>query len=155
MPLRSQLAGQRFGRLVVRSWDRGAKRDGAWVCDCDCGGTHIATTNHLTSGRIISCGCVRPKHGGKVEHRRLYWIWQGMLARCTRPSHKDWKDYGGRGITVCERWRTFPDFLADVGEPEDGQTLDRIDNDEPYAPGNVRWTSRLVQARNRRPRKAA
>src|SRR5690348_6431533 len=124
MSQRKDLLGQRFGALVVERWEPGAKRDGAWRCRCDCGGSHLATSNHLLAGRVLSCGCLRPKHGGKGT--RLYWVWQGMLARCTRESHRDWPDYGGRGITVCARWREFPNFRADMGEPPDGGTIERI-----------------------------
>lgn len=76
-----------------------------------------------------------------------------MIKRCTNPNDKDhWKDYGGRGITICERWRSFKDFLADMGERPDGRTLDRIDVNGNYEPGNCRWATKSEQQRNKRPR---
>ena len=148
MPRRMQLEGQRFGRLVVSSWDGSAKRDGAWLCKCDCGGGHIASSSHLTSGRVISCGCVRPRHGGKGT--RAYAIWRGILDRCSRENHKNWPDYGGRGISVCDRWHEFPNFLEDMGHPPSGGTIERRDNDGDYTPSNCYWADRKTQSRNTR-----
>ncbi|MFF4900539.1 hypothetical protein [Streptomyces sp. NPDC001068] len=108
-------------------------------------------------GKSQSCGCLTreatirrsTKHGHTGTS--IYWTWADIVGRCTRPSHKRWADYGGRGITVCESWLTFANFLADVGERPPGLELDRIDNDRGYEPGNCRWTDRSTNQKNRRP----
>jgi hypothetical protein len=97
------------------------------------------------------------KHGGAGRGRktRAYHSWDAMIQRCTNPKTKAFKDYGGRGITICERWQhSFKNFLADMGEPPVGQTLDRFpDNDGNYEPTNCRWATRKQQNNNQRPRR--
>lgn len=80
----------------------------------------------------------------------LYFVWRGMLERCQNENHVGFSNYGGRGIAVCDRWQDFKNFVADVGERQAGTTLDRIDNDKGYEPGNVRWSTRQQQANNKR-----
>ena len=166
----ADLTGQRFGRLVVRA--KAGRRDGyvLWSCDCDCGTRRVLVrTGNLTNrAQTTSCGCVKrerlaalaskrleanTKHGhaGRGKTSRAYHVWHDMRARCTNPSDQAYKYYGGRGITVCERWlESFENFLADMGEPPVGLTLDRKNNDGNYEPRNCRWVTRKEQAANKR-----
>ena len=155
----STMPGQRFGRLLVLR--RGAKNSrgcATWLCVCDCGSERLAETNGLKSGCIKSCGCLRreqlikrnTKHGdcNSPEHRS----WMGMIQRCTNPKDAAYDRYGGRGINVHPEWKSsFTAFLDHVGRrPTRAHSLDRIDNDRGYEPGNVRWATAAEQNRNQR-----
>jgi hypothetical protein len=163
------LTGQRFGKLVVlrRDFDQPNRRT-YWVCLCDCGATATKMGKYLRNGDTRSCGCVQvatraagnPKagHGGATGGKlsRAYAAWRGMNERCYNPKKRNYKWYGGQGVTVCERWRTsYPNFLADMGDCPDDLTLDRIDPRSNYEPGNCRWASWATQRMNKRRHHAA
>jgi hypothetical protein len=150
------LQGQRFGRLIVIT-EAGRDKWGAakWWCLCDCGNETAVVGKVLTRGDTKSCGCYatdarkrRAKH--RMGRTALYGRWRNMFTRCENPNVASYKDYGARGIRVCESWRDFRNFLADMGEPPPGHELDRIDNDKDYEPGNCRWVPRRVNANNKR-----
>ena len=155
--------GQRFGRLLVIGYSHVTKeRSAAWECKCECGQIIVVRVQHLRSGHTQSCGCynrerVRKalfKHGNAVRSQPKtpeYNSWYGMKSRCYEKNAKGYKNWGGRGISVCDRWRnSFPNFLADMGrKPSPDLSIDRIDNDGNYEPGNCRWATRSQQQRNK------
>ncbi len=156
-----KIVGARFGRLVVLRVVPSASGIRWRVeCRCDCGQSKIIDGKNVARGLVRSCGCYKRDHPRSRTHgksdSREYKIWSGMKARCYRPYAQFFESYGGRGITVCERWRnSFEAFLEDMGPcPSAGHTIDRIDNDGHYEPGNCRWADKLTQSRNRRNVKA-
>lgn len=152
------LLGMRFGRLVVIRRSGTRKAFALWECQCDCGNLcDIRSDSLKTTTR--SCGCIAVEtstvhgdaSGGKVSTE--YRSWASAINRCSNPENNAWADYGGRGITVCERWRSsFPAFLEDMGrKPTPRHSIDRVDSDKGYEPGNCRWATKKEQANNRRP----
>lgn len=150
------LSGLRFGCLTVVNRDTRPGRKPYWACECDCGNQKAIRGDHLRSGRTLSCGCVstRLRKRRMTKHGRYkspeYVSWSSMIQRCNNPASSSYHRYGGRGITVCERWITFDNFLKDMGKrPSPKHSLDRIQNNLGYFPGNCRWATHLEQCRNR------
>lgn len=150
---------ERFGRWTVVN-EHGRDQNGrrTFLCICDCGVEGVVAGTYLTCGRSQSCGCLQRERapGAKPTHGRSrtpeYRAWQQMKFRCTNPNAESWVNYGGRGIRVCQKWiDSFEAFLDHIGpRPSSRHSLDRIDNDGDYEPGNVRWALKRTQARNRR-----
>lgn len=154
------LTGQRFGRLTVVKKAPNIEGRTAWECLCDCGNTCVSRTQYLIQGTKKSCGCLKHENKATLTHgkskERIHKEWRGILHRCKNPSASHWENYGGRGITVCDEWKT--DFMAfynwSMGNGyTDDLTLDRIDNDKGYSPDNCRWVTHMENCHNRGARK--
>lgn len=163
--LRKNLTGLRFERLTVIHYHNTVKGFAKWLCQCDCGNTTIVAAANLVSGNTKSCGCYNRDIATKQEtthgHTRNgknggvspeYRAWCGMKQRCLNTQNARYSDWGGRGITICEEWcNSFEAFLAHIGpKPSSKCSLDRINNDGNYEPGNVRWANGHMQRINRR-----
>jgi hypothetical protein len=157
MPKIIDLTGQRFGKLFVTGYaGRGYKRSSLWHVRCDCGTEKTASSTYLRHHNLMSCGCGigAPTHGASRRGGKMtseYRIWQNMKGRCSNSNMGHFRHYGGRGIKVCDRWMDFQNFIDDMGQrPSLGHSLDRMDNDGDYEPGNCRWATATEQGANTR-----
>lgn len=174
------MTGVKSGRLVVLRQGEPRKGGGSnWICRCICGNEFVTIGANIRKGSTRSCGCLarewaqkaplNPKfiearetakrtHGAKSGGTMTptYRVWLGIKSRCTRPKHKDYKNWGGRGITVCPEWNSsFETFLRDMGErPSPAHSIDRLETDDGYRPGNCRWATTLEQGEHRRTNRA-
>lgn len=144
------LLGKRFEKLFVLAFDGKRGDSSYWKCVCDCGSMRVVRTTDLGSGRVRSCGCgkdKRPQRGRELDPE--YMVWSNMRRRCGEPSNQDYRNYGGKGITVCERWAKYENFIEDMGRrPTPDYSIDRIDGNGNYELSNCRWATATEQARN-------
>jgi len=147
------LTGQKFGRWTVISKARLDKYGSSmWLCQCECGTKEIVRRYDLRRGLTKSCGCLRKEllitHG--MTNTTIYAVWKSMRRRCNKPNDPGYKNYGGRGITICRRWDKFENFYADMGDKPKGLSIERVDNYGNYEPSNCKWATREEQDRNKR-----
>lgn len=152
------ITGERRGMLVALEFAGSDGRRSFWKFQCDCGGVCVKSAIQFYQGHIKSCGCstarliseAQTTHG--MSHHPAFAVWRSMIDRCKLPTHQAWRNYGGRGITVCTRWQeSFENFWEDMGpEYQRGLTLDRANNAEGYSKQNCRWVTHKEQARNTR-----
>lgn len=158
MAQRKNEVGNRYGSLVVLEYAGTNGHNALWKCICDCGNECIKLGLSLRNGRVKSCGCLHRKQLDERNRRyniryprRLYYSWNGMIARCEKENASGYKDYGGRGITVCEEWHNFETFAlwALSNGYRENLTIDRINNNGNYCPENCKWSTKSEQENNK------
>lgn len=147
----NDLTGMVVGRVRVIgiACFHGTKTRTKWKCVCSCGTEFESRADSIVAGTTASCGCSRSKHG--LGRPPELFVWEGMKARCFNSNSPQWKNYGGRGISICSRWMDFGSFYRDMGpRPSRLHSIDRIDTNKDYEPSNCRWSTSIEQGRNRR-----
>ncbi len=156
------LSGQRFGKLTVLERAGAKGHHTTWLCKCDCGNAVTVSRGNLLNGHCKSCGCLKHRPAVNRTHgqskTRLYYVWRNMLNRCYNDKLRDYPNYGGRGITVCDEWKdnfqAFSEWAFSNGYDPAARrgeyTLDRKDTNGNYEPSNCRWVTETVQANNKR-----
>jgi hypothetical protein len=151
------LTGEKYGRLTPLKLLGRKNHHTFWLCRCECGKEITAAANSLRTGNTKSCGCFQRDKAAKISFKHgmcdssEYGIWASMKRRCLNKKDEHYPSYGGRGIYICDRWLKFENFYADMGPRPKGRSIDRINNDGNYEPGNCRWATALEQVMNRRP----
>lgn len=156
---RLDIIDKKFGRLTVLKYVESESKDSMFLCKCDCGTEKVVRGTHLKNGKILSCGCLQKERTSKahIKHNlsdsRIYKIYKGIIKRCYKSNDPAYKNYGGRGIKVCDEWlkdfMSFYNWAINNGYKED-LTIDRIDVDGNYEPSNCRWVNKKIQSRNTR-----
>lgn len=152
---RIDMKSKRFGKFTVLAIaSKNKSGDLTWLCKCDCGNEKVIVGTCLRNGSSKSCGCLCKEKNRKIQTKhgkrktRIYGIWAGMKQRCLNPSNQKYKNYGGRGIEICNRWMNFENFYKDMGDPPIDYSIDRIDNDGNYEPSNCKWSTNIEQSNN-------